>query len=122
MVERVGLIRIAYGRSSPLRGTLHASYPLRGLVARLLRRLPANWRLRRCVGRTGFEFLNSLGINEKGPGWGLPHFGGEGGIDSNRLRAILTPSGRTACVQNATAFCRTHGHPTDHAAFRKIRV
>ena len=33
--------------------------------------------------------------------------GGEGGIDSNRLRAILTPSGRTACVQNASAFCRT---------------
>lgn len=34
-------------------------------------------------------------------------FGGEGGIDSNRLKAILTPPGRTACVQNATAFCRT---------------
>ena len=33
--------------------------------------------------------------------------GGEGGIDSNRLKAILTPAGRTACVQNAFAFCRT---------------
>jgi len=29
------------------------------------------------------------------------------GIDSDRLKAILTPAGRTACVQNAGAFCRT---------------
>ena len=35
--------------------------------------------------------------------------GGEGGIDSDRLWAILTPAGRTSCVQNAGAFCRTHG-------------
>ena len=33
--------------------------------------------------------------------------GGEGGMDSDRLRAILPPTGRNSCVQNARAFCRT---------------
>ena len=33
--------------------------------------------------------------------------GGEGGIDSNRLRPILAPAGRASRVQNAGAFCRT---------------
>lgn len=33
--------------------------------------------------------------------------GRKGGIDSNRRVAILTPAGRTSCVQNAAAFCRT---------------
>ena len=30
-------------------------------------------------------------------------------MDSDRLRAILTAAGRTACAENASAFCRTHG-------------
>ncbi len=33
--------------------------------------------------------------------------GGAGRVDSNRLRAILTPSGRATRVQNARAFCET---------------
>ena len=48
--------------------------------SRSLRELPANMPLRGCVGRTGFEALNPLGKNAKGPEWGLSHFGGEGGI------------------------------------------
>jgi hypothetical protein len=37
----------------------------------------------------------------------LGAIGGRCGFDSDRLPAILTPAGRTACVQNAIAFCRT---------------
>ena len=46
----------------------------------------SHWRLRRCVSRTGFEVLNPLGKNAKGPEWGLSHVGGEGGI---RTRGTL---------------------------------
>jgi len=38
-------------------------------------------------------------------------FDGKGGIDSNRLRVILIPTGCTACVQNANEFCRTGFDP-----------
>ena len=43
-------------------------------------------RLCRCLARTGFEVLNPLGKNAKGPEWGLSHVGGEGGI---RTRGTL---------------------------------
>jgi hypothetical protein len=61
-------------------GVTRPHLPLRGWgLGRPLRSLPANLRLRRCLGRTGFESPDPLGKNAKSPGRGFSHFGGEGG-------------------------------------------